>query len=147
MFVPLQESVPVVAPSAAGGVFSLLWVIIALPALGAAVILLLGNTRTSKWAHLLGCATVVVSFLISLVAFVVLLGRDAGSRQIDQNLWSWVQAGSFKVDMVRSWPTAVLDCPLIGLVMLGAFSSGFFLYGIALTYGYAGSMKIGRAHV
>jgi NADH-quinone oxidoreductase subunit N len=25
--------------------------------------------------------------------------------------------------------------------MLGAFSSGFFLYGIALTYGYAGSMR------
>jgi NADH-quinone oxidoreductase subunit N len=27
--------------------------------------------------------------------------------------------------------------------MLGAFSSGFFLYGIALTYGYAGSMNLG----
>jgi NADH-quinone oxidoreductase subunit N len=27
--------------------------------------------------------------------------------------------------------------------MLGAFSSGFFLYGIALIYGYAGSMQLG----
>ena len=27
--------------------------------------------------------------------------------------------------------------------LLGAFSSGFFLYGIALTYGYAGSMNLG----
>ena len=27
--------------------------------------------------------------------------------------------------------------------MLGAFSSGFFLYGIALVYGYAGSMQLG----
>ncbi len=27
--------------------------------------------------------------------------------------------------------------------MLGAFSSGFFLYGIALTYGFAGSMNLG----
>jgi NADH-quinone oxidoreductase subunit N len=26
--------------------------------------------------------------------------------------------------------------------MLGAFSSGFFLYGIALVYGYAGSMRL-----
>ena len=26
--------------------------------------------------------------------------------------------------------------------MLGAFSSGFFLYGVALTYGYAGSMRL-----
>jgi NADH-quinone oxidoreductase subunit N len=28
--------------------------------------------------------------------------------------------------------------------MLGAFSSGFFVYGIALTYGYAGSMQFDR---
>ena len=27
--------------------------------------------------------------------------------------------------------------------VLGAFSSGFFLYGVALTYGYAGSMNLG----
>src|SRR5690349_14484922 len=128
MFVPLQESVPVVAPSAAGGVFSLLWVIIALPALGAAVILLLGNTRTSKWAHLLGCATVVVSFLISLVAFVVLLGRDAGSRQIDQNLWSWVQAGSFKVDM------ALLYDPLSAVFLLLITGVGGLIHIYSIGY-------------
>ena len=64
MFVPLQESAPVVDPSAASGVLSLLWVIIALPALGATVILLLGNTRTSRFAHLLGWATVLASFVI-----------------------------------------------------------------------------------
>jgi NADH-quinone oxidoreductase subunit N len=28
--------------------------------------------------------------------------------------------------------------------LLGAFSSGFFLYGVALIYGYAGSMRLGR---
>jgi NADH-quinone oxidoreductase subunit L len=128
MFVPLQESVPVVAPSAAGVVFSLLWVIIALPALGAAVILLLGNTRTSKWAHLLGCATVVVSFLISLVAFVVLLGRDAGSRQIDQNLWSWVQAGSFKVDM------ALLYDPLSAVFLLLITGVGGLIHIYSIGY-------------
>ena len=99
MFVPLHESVPVVEPSSAGGVFSLLWVIIALPALGAAVILLLGNTRTSKWAHLLGCATVIGSFVISLATFVALAGRDPDNRAIGQTLWSWVDAGSFHADM------------------------------------------------
>jgi NADH-quinone oxidoreductase subunit L len=99
MFVPLHESVPVVEPSSAGGVFSLLWVIIALPALGAAVILLLGNTRTSKWAHLLGCATVVGSFVISLVTFFALAGRDPDNRAVGQTLWSWVDAGSFHADM------------------------------------------------
>ncbi|MFB9313202.1 NADH-quinone oxidoreductase subunit NuoN [Nocardioides plantarum] len=30
--------------------------------------------------------------------------------------------------------------------LLGAFSSGFFLYGVALVYGYAGSMDLGAIH-
>ncbi len=30
--------------------------------------------------------------------------------------------------------------------LLGAFSSGFFLYGVALVYGYAGSMDFGAIH-
>ncbi len=98
MFVALQESVPVVDPSAAGGVLSLLWVIIALPALGAVVILLLGNARSSGFAHLLGCATVLGSFLISLVAFFALLGRGAEERQVGQTLYTWVEGGGFKVD-------------------------------------------------
>jgi NADH-quinone oxidoreductase subunit L len=95
---PLHESVPVVHPSPASGVFSLLWLIIALPALGAAVILLLGNRRTSRWAHLLGVATVVGSFAVSLACFLALLGRDAGDRQVDQHLWTWFQAGSFRAE-------------------------------------------------
>src|SRR3954453_15527459 len=99
MLVPLRESVPVVDPSSASGVFSLLWVIIALPALGAAVILLLGNRRTSGWAHLLGVATVALSFLVSLVGFFALLGRPEDDRQVGQVLWRWVDAGSFHVDM------------------------------------------------
>jgi NADH-quinone oxidoreductase subunit L len=96
MLVHLQESVPVVDPSATSGVLSLLWVIIALPALGAAVILLLGNDRTSRFAHLLGCATVLGSFVVSLLCFLALLGRDEGSRQVHQTLYTWVEAGSFK---------------------------------------------------
>jgi NADH-quinone oxidoreductase subunit L len=96
--VALHETVPVVQPTAASGVFSLLWVIIALPSLGAVVILLMGNRRTSKWAHLLGCGTVVASFVISLVVFFALLGRDVGDRSISQHLYTWVQAGSFNVE-------------------------------------------------
>ena len=48
-----QPAVPVVDPAAADGVFGLLWVIIALPAAGAVVLLLLGGRRTNAWAHLL----------------------------------------------------------------------------------------------
>jgi NADH-quinone oxidoreductase subunit L len=98
LMAPLQESVPVVDPSPASGVFSLLWLVIALPALGAAVILVLGNRRTSGWGHLLGVATVLGSFALSLACFIVLLGRDAGDRQVDQHLWTWFQAGNFQAE-------------------------------------------------
>src|SRR3954447_18512909 len=98
MLVPLRESVPVVDPSAATGVFSLLWVIIALPALGAAVILVLGNRRTARWAHLLGCATILASFVLSVAVFVALLGRSESDRQVAQKLYDWVDAGTFHVD-------------------------------------------------
>jgi NADH-quinone oxidoreductase subunit L len=128
MFVPLHESVPVVEPSSAGGVFSLLWVIIALPALGAAVILLLGNTRTSKWAHLLGCATVIGSFVISVLVFVALLGRDADNREIGQMLWSWVDAGSFHADM------ALLYDPLSALFLLLITGVGSLIHIYSVGY-------------
>jgi NADH-quinone oxidoreductase subunit L len=126
--VPLLQAAPVVDPSPAGGVFSLLWVIIALPALGATVILLLGNARTSRWAHLLGCATVITSFAISLVSFVALLGRDQGERQIGQRLYSWVEAGSFKVDM------ALLYDPLSALFLLLITGVGSLIHIYSVGY-------------
>jgi len=102
-------------------------VIIALPALGATVILLLGNRRTSAWAHLLGCATVIASFVISVVVFVALLGRSPGDRQVDQNLWTWVQAGSFRADM------AFLYDPLsaVFLLLITGVGSLIHIYSVA----------------
>ncbi|HEX6877643.1 MAG TPA: NADH-quinone oxidoreductase subunit L [Nocardioidaceae bacterium] len=90
-----EPHAPVIAPTGAEGVFSLLWLIIALPALGAAI-LLLGGRRTDRWGHLLGVATVAVSFVIGLVAFFALLGRGEEERSVGQYLFTWVQAGSFR---------------------------------------------------
>jgi NADH-quinone oxidoreductase subunit L len=93
------HAVPTVAPESAGGIFDWLWLVIALPALGAAVILLLGNRRTSAWAHLLGTATVLGSFLLGLAAFVALLGRGEEERQVGSHLWTWFEAGQFRADI------------------------------------------------
>jgi NADH-quinone oxidoreductase subunit L len=80
------------------GVLSLGWLLIALPLFGAAV-LLLGGRRTDPWGHLLGAATPVVAFVVALLQFIALLGRDAGNRTVSQNLFTWIPAGSFKVDV------------------------------------------------
>ncbi|HET7310815.1 MAG TPA: NADH-quinone oxidoreductase subunit L [Mycobacteriales bacterium] len=80
------------------GVFHLTWLLVALPAASAAV-LLLGGRRTNAWGHLLGCATPVLSFVIAVVEFFALIGRDGGqSRQLDQHLFSWVPVAGFHAD-------------------------------------------------
>ncbi len=94
----LTQLPPVVGGAPTDGVFSLLWLVIALPALGA-VILLLGGKRTDRWGHLLGTATAVGSFLISLILFFALLGRGDEERQVTQHLWDWFTAGSYSVSM------------------------------------------------
>jgi len=93
---PLHTVAPFVDPTGADGVFSLLWLVIALPALGAAV-LLVGGRRTDRWGHLLGCATVVVSFVLSVILFIALAGRSDDDRSVHQHLWTWFTSGSYKV--------------------------------------------------
>jgi NADH-quinone oxidoreductase subunit L len=124
----LAESVPVVDPSATSGVLSLLWLIIALPAAGAAVVLLLGNRRSSSFAHLLGCATVLGSFVLSLLAFLSLLGRDEGDRQVGQVVYTWVEAGSFKADF------GLLYDPLSALFLLLITGVGSLIHIYSVGY-------------
>src|SRR3954466_4063430 len=89
----LLAQAPAYAPPT--GVFHLTWLLVALPALSAAV-LLLGGRRANAWGHLLGCATPIASFVIGVVLFFALIGRDGGqSRQIDQHLFTWIPVGSF----------------------------------------------------
>ena len=98
---------PVVAPdTAAGGVFDLLWLVIALPLLGAFLLLgvapfLQGSLKATvdKHGHLVGTAAAVLSFVLSLALFVSLLGRDAEERQVGQQLWTWFETGSLSVGM------------------------------------------------
>ena len=91
-------SIPVVDPLGADGVFSLLWLVIALPLAGA-TILLLGGRRTDAWGHWLGTLTAVGSFVLSLVLFVSMLGRDEGERQVVQHLYDWIRVGDLTVSI------------------------------------------------
>lgn len=97
---PFHEggAIPVVDPTAADGVFSLLWLIIALPLAGAAI-LLIGGKYTDKWGHLLGCALPIGSFVLSVVMFVGLLDRPDDDRQVSQHLYTWFEVGHLNVGM------------------------------------------------
>ncbi|HEX4393409.1 MAG TPA: NADH-quinone oxidoreductase subunit L, partial [Mycobacterium sp.] len=75
----------------------LIWLLVALPAAGAAI-LLLGGRRTDAWGHLLGCATALASFGVGLTLLSDLLSRHGDARTIIQNLFSWIPVGGLQVD-------------------------------------------------
>lgn len=74
-----------------------MWLLIALPLAGAAV-LLLGGKATDAWGHRLGCATVAGSFLIGVLQFFDLCSRAPQQRSVDQRLFSWVPVAQLHVD-------------------------------------------------
>ncbi len=75
----------------------LIWLLVALPAAGAAI-LLLGGRRTDGWGHLLGCATALASFGVGVTLLSDLLSRHGDARTILQNLFSWIPVGGLQVD-------------------------------------------------
>lgn len=76
---------------------TLLWLTVALPLAGATV-LLLGGRATNAWGHLLGCATVVGSFVCGVVLFIHLLGSSEHQRLVHDVLFSWVPVGVLRVN-------------------------------------------------
>ena len=80
-----------------GDLTHFIWLLVALPAAGAAI-LLLGGRRTDPWGHLLGCATALASFGVGLDLLAEMLGRHGDARTISQNLFSWVPVGGLHVD-------------------------------------------------
>src|SRR4051794_12186987 len=76
---------------------TLVWLVIALPLAGAAILLLAGR-RSDGWGHLLGCLAALASFAAGAVLFLDMLARHAEDRIIHQGLFSWVQVANLQVD-------------------------------------------------
>jgi len=90
-------------PTAAAGVteatgaFSAAWLLVALPLLGAAV-LLLGGSRTDRWGHWFGVLASAAAFVVGAVVWIAMLGLPADERVVDLHLFSWIPAGAFSLD-------------------------------------------------
>jgi NADH-quinone oxidoreductase subunit L len=69
------------------------WLLVALPAFGALVLLLAGK-RAKAWGHLLGTATVTLAFVYGLILFFT---ADTGTTT-DTKLYSWIPAGALQID-------------------------------------------------
>ena len=114
------------AIQASSGVFALTWLLIGLPLLGAAV-LLLGGRRTNRVGHLVGAGLSWASFVVAAVLFFALLAKPGEERAISQHLFSWIAAGSFKVEA-----GLLLDPLSLAFVLLVTFvGSLIHVYSIA----------------
>ena len=110
---------------AASGALTSSWLLLALPLLGAAVLLLVGR-RGDRWGHLLGCATVGLSFLLGLVYFFDLKGRS--DRSVTVHLFNWVPVAGFKVDF------GLLYDPLSAVFVLLITGVGFLIHVYSIGY-------------
>ena len=71
--------------------------LIALPLLGATILLLAGR-RADKWGHLLATAFSASSFAVGLYQLSQMLNRPTEERAVSQKLFNWINVGSFNVD-------------------------------------------------
>jgi NADH-quinone oxidoreductase subunit L len=81
------------ASGAAGGA----WLLIAFPLVGAAI-LLLGGKATNAWGHLLGCLTVIASFVYGVILFFSSTGLDEGKRVQNLHVFDWIPVGNLQVE-------------------------------------------------
>ena len=82
----------------ASGASGFAWVLIALPMLGAAV-LLLGGRRTDRVAPLLATGLSWGSFVVGLVVLLQLVGLPTEERAQQLTLRNWIPAGAFQLDV------------------------------------------------
>ena len=80
----------------ATGLFSLAWLLIAIPLAGAALLLVLGRFSDS-WGHWLATACCLASFTIGVLLFSLMLGADEGQRAVTVHLYDWISTGSWNL--------------------------------------------------
>ena len=109
----------------AEGVFSLLWVLIALPAAGA-LILLLGGRRTNTWGPYLGILTVVGSSVIAVLMLLAMMAEPAEQRTVVQSVYDWVFVGSFQV----SFALQLDQLSIVFVLLITLVGSLIFIYSL-----------------
>ncbi|HVK36815.1 MAG TPA: NADH-quinone oxidoreductase subunit L, partial [Microlunatus sp.] len=88
----------VVTPVAAEGLFSYAWLLIAIPAVSAAILLLVGKAGDS-WGHLLGTLAPIASFVIGMVLFVQMVGREESARAVGVPVYTWITSGRWDINV------------------------------------------------
>ncbi|MDK8351982.1 NADH-quinone oxidoreductase subunit L, partial [Gleimia europaea] len=121
----LLPQAPVEA-TAASGVASLGWLMIAIPLAVSILLLLLGRV-SDRWGHWLAVLASWSSFGIGLAIIIQMLGVAPSERSMEMNLFEWIPAGDFTVNF-----GLLMDPLSMTFVMLVTFvGSLIHVYSIA----------------
>ena len=116
---------PLVGP--ATGPAALAWLLIAVPAAGAAVLLLAGRA-CDRWGHLLGLLASLASACLGLGILAQVLGLPPAERTMVVSLWRWFGAGDLEVRIgLRIDPLSLTFVALVTFV-------GFLIHVYSVAY-------------
>ena len=111
----------------ATGLLAYAWLLVAVPAASAALLLLLGR-RSDKWGHWLALAAAGFDACFGLTLIWKLLSLPASQRVTDHHLWRWFSAGKWELDLgIRVDP---LSLTFVGLVTF----VGFLIHVYSVAY-------------
>ncbi|NLT29234.1 MAG: NADH-quinone oxidoreductase subunit L [Propionibacterium sp.] len=118
------------APVEATGLFSLAWLVIAIPAISAAFLLVAGKV-TDAWGHLLGTLAALASAVLSVLLFVQLLGMEESQRAVSVPVWEWINTGAWQAQFALLIdPLSILFMMLITIVgsLIHIYSIGYMAH-------------------
>ena len=104
------------------------WLVLLTPLIGLAFNIGVGPSvarRTVAWAASL---SILAGFVLSLLAFIDLLGRDDSQRAIVSTGWTWLSGGDFQVD------ASILVDPLSTVMLLVVTGIGFLIHAYSVGY-------------
>lgn len=105
-----------------------LWLIPLLPAIGAAINLLVGRFLPKWLVTSLGCGTVLGSFILSAVTFTELISRPENQRLLHNIVYSWIQIGTIDLNL------AYFIDPLSSIMILVVTGVGFLIHIYSVGY-------------
>jgi len=104
------------------------WLIPFIPAASTLILAIFGKKLPKKYVSFQACFAVFASFVISVISAVGLLQTAHGSYPLVRNLFSWIQAGSFQVNL------SLMFDPLSAVMALVVSGVGFIIHVYSVGY-------------
>lgn len=98
------------------------------PLVGFVVLGLFGRALPRPLISLIGCGTILLSFVLAVADLAAMIGVAPAQRVSDISLWQWISSGSFVVQF------GVLSDPLSAVMLLVVTGVGFLIHVYSIGY-------------